>query len=165
MSDRPLAYLITFRTYGTWLHGDDRGSMDRDHRTYGAPQLVPDVSRRNTAYSRLASPPVTLSPEQRRVVGDAIRGQCEHRDWSLHALNVRTEHVHVVVSADVPPEAVLNVFKAYSTRALRQSELWLRATSPWSRHGSTRYLWSEESVSRACVYVSELQDTPKAVSQ
>ena len=22
-------YLITFRGYGTWLHGDDRGSVDR----------------------------------------------------------------------------------------------------------------------------------------
>jgi len=25
----PLAYLITFRSYGTWLHGDERGSVDR----------------------------------------------------------------------------------------------------------------------------------------
>jgi hypothetical protein len=25
----PLAYLITFRCYGTWLHGDERGSVDR----------------------------------------------------------------------------------------------------------------------------------------
>ena len=25
----PLAYLITFRCYGTWVHGDERGSMDR----------------------------------------------------------------------------------------------------------------------------------------
>src|SRR6185369_556860 len=26
-TDIPLAYLITFRSYGTWLHGDDRGSI------------------------------------------------------------------------------------------------------------------------------------------
>ena len=25
-TDTPLAYLITFRSYGTWLHGDERGS-------------------------------------------------------------------------------------------------------------------------------------------
>jgi hypothetical protein len=24
-----LGFLITFRTYGTWLHGEDRGSVDR----------------------------------------------------------------------------------------------------------------------------------------
>ena len=28
-TDIPLAYLISFRCYGTWLHGDERGSIDR----------------------------------------------------------------------------------------------------------------------------------------
>jgi hypothetical protein len=36
-SDGPLAYLITFPTYGTWLHGDERGSVDRDHNLPGTP--------------------------------------------------------------------------------------------------------------------------------
>ena len=27
----PLGYLITFRTYGTWLHGDKRGSVNDIH--------------------------------------------------------------------------------------------------------------------------------------
>jgi hypothetical protein len=25
----PIAFLLTFRTYGTWLHGDPRGSFQR----------------------------------------------------------------------------------------------------------------------------------------
>jgi hypothetical protein len=37
----PLAYLITFRSYGTWLHGDPRGSVDRFHNVYGKPRLPP----------------------------------------------------------------------------------------------------------------------------
>jgi hypothetical protein len=28
-TDTPLAYFISFRTYGTWLIGDSRGSIDR----------------------------------------------------------------------------------------------------------------------------------------
>src|SRR5256886_8163861 len=28
----PLVYLITFRCYGTWLHGDERGSYRRNSR-------------------------------------------------------------------------------------------------------------------------------------
>jgi hypothetical protein len=28
----PLGYLITFRAYGTWLHGHERGSVDQHHR-------------------------------------------------------------------------------------------------------------------------------------
>jgi len=28
-TDLPLAHLITFRCYGTWRYGDERGSIDR----------------------------------------------------------------------------------------------------------------------------------------
>jgi hypothetical protein len=38
----PLAYFIMFRSYGTWLHGDSRGSVDRLHNTYGTPRLPPN---------------------------------------------------------------------------------------------------------------------------
>jgi hypothetical protein len=30
----PLAYFISFRTYGTWLHGDERGSVNRKQIDY-----------------------------------------------------------------------------------------------------------------------------------
>jgi len=33
----PLAVFFTFRTYGTWLHGDERGSIDRNNNLYGVP--------------------------------------------------------------------------------------------------------------------------------
>jgi len=42
----PLAYLITFRAYGTWLHGDSRGSVDRFHNRYGAPLIAPNPHER-----------------------------------------------------------------------------------------------------------------------
>lgn len=35
----PLAYFISIRTYGTWLHGDDRGSVDRQHNEFNTPML------------------------------------------------------------------------------------------------------------------------------
>jgi hypothetical protein len=36
----PLAYLITVRTFGTWLHGDERSSVDEhnDLNIYGTPR-------------------------------------------------------------------------------------------------------------------------------
>ena len=37
MTDGILAYFSTFRTYGTWLHGDDRGSTDRSHSDWDTP--------------------------------------------------------------------------------------------------------------------------------
>src|ERR1035437_10224808 len=38
-SSTPIAYLVTLRTFGTWLHGDALGSHHRLHRTYGTPPL------------------------------------------------------------------------------------------------------------------------------
>jgi hypothetical protein len=36
---QPLGYLITIRSYGTWLHGDARGSMDRrNYNKFGEPK-------------------------------------------------------------------------------------------------------------------------------
>ena len=35
----PSGYLITFHTYGTWLHGDSRGSTDRINNITGVPML------------------------------------------------------------------------------------------------------------------------------
>jgi hypothetical protein len=38
-TDTPLAYFISFRAYGTWLHGDKRGSIDRFNNRYRAPYI------------------------------------------------------------------------------------------------------------------------------
>jgi hypothetical protein len=42
-SEFPLAYLVTIRTFGTWLHGDERNSVDRHGKNiYGTPDIVPN---------------------------------------------------------------------------------------------------------------------------
>jgi REP element-mobilizing transposase RayT len=153
----PIAYLITFRTYGTWLHGDDRGSVDRKHNVYGAPMLDPHVGRRRSARQRLRHSPVTLATVQREAVSQAIREVCDRREWTLHAVNVRSNHVHVVVSAPQRPEDVMLAFKAWSTRQLRRLGLRDEQTRVWSRHGSTRYIWKPGQLAEACRYVVESQ--------
>ena len=35
----PLGYFVTCRAFGTWLHGDERGSVDRKHNRYGTPRI------------------------------------------------------------------------------------------------------------------------------
>ena len=94
-----------------------------------------------------------LSEARRTAVEIAIRGVCAHRGWVLYAINVRTNHVHAVVSAACKPEKILNDFKAYATRGMRAAGLWKRATTLWAEKGSRRYLWKEKSVARAIDYV------------
>lgn len=75
----------------------------------------------------------------------------------MHAQSVRTNHVHAVVAAECRPEVVMGAFKACSTLALRGAGLLGAGSAIWSRHGSTRYLWTERAVEAACVYVLERQ--------
>ena len=78
-TDVPLAYLISFRGYGTWLHGDERGSIDRHHNRYKSPYIEPNPRwhRHNTEV--LDGQPVILDARQRKSVERAIRTTCHFR--------------------------------------------------------------------------------------
>ena len=151
---QPLAYLITFRCYGTWLHGDERGSIDRrNYNRYGTPDMPANKKLLADEHSKLKRPALLLNSAQRKVVESAIREVCEYRAYSLHAVNVRTNHVHSVVSAPCKPEHIMEGFKSYATRKLREANLLSRDVKPWARHGSNPYLWTEEQLQRAIDYV------------
>ena len=153
-TDIPLAFLITFRSHGTWLHGDERGSVNRFRNQYKSPRLPAEKKWLETNTKRLRDEPVILDADQRGCVEAAARETCKFRKWYLHAINVRTNHVHVVVSiGDKKPELALNAFKANATRKMNEMGCWNRPYSPWTDKGSTRYLWNEKSVARAIDYV------------
>lgn len=156
--DDPLAYFITFRTYGTWLGGDERGTVDRWHNIPGRPRAAPSRARAAHQASLLKHEPVVLLPVERTRVDAAFHETCAVREWQLLALNVRTNHVHVVLWSPEPPEKAMNVLKAYATRALRQEGLRGSRESLWARHGSTRHLFTENDVDAACGYVTYGQD-------
>lgn len=157
-TDIPIAYLITFRSYGTWLHGDARGSVDRSHNQYKSPYLPPDRKRLEENLKRLSGRIVTLNSKQRESTEEAIREICVVRSWILLAINVRTNHVHSVVSiGDARSERALNSFKAYATRRMRLNGCWFSELSPWADKGSRRRLWNERSVALAVDYVLNRQ--------
>ncbi len=149
----PLAFFISFRTHGTWLHGDKRGSIDRFHNRYGTPYMPPNESWHRYNAQKLRGTPLILDARQRKAVETAIRETCRIRKWALLAINVRTNHIHTVVTANRKPSLVLNAFKANATRQLRQDHLWPHSYSPWADKGSKRKLWNERSVARAIDYV------------
>ncbi|HWA98068.1 MAG TPA: transposase [Pirellulales bacterium] len=145
------------RTYGTWLHGDERGSVDREHSAFGSDLLPTNANRTAFDRRRLKHAPMVLDQSRRALVQNAIEGVATYRAWRLWAINVRTNHVHVVVSADCKPERVMSDFKAWATRRLREAGLLERDVRPWSDHGSTRYLWNERALEDACKYVVDCQ--------
>ena len=153
-TDLPIAYLITFRCYGTWLHGDERGSVNRFRNVYGTNRLPHNKDWLAINKARLKALPVRLNADQRQAVNEAIIETCDIRNWTLHAKNVRTNHAHVTVSIGTKgPGIALNAFKANATRLLRERGLWKREESPWAARGSKRWLWNEKSLFQAIDYV------------
>lgn len=149
-----LAYMITFRFYGTWLHGDHRGSVGRrGSNVFGQAKIKPSMTLSQLDGEKVIATPMQLGAAERRIVEGAIREVCAIRGYSLYALNVRTNHVHVVVNNAGKVERIMDSFKAYSTKALRAAALLRENSKPWSRHGSTRYLWTERHIELATEYV------------
>jgi hypothetical protein len=88
----PLGYLITFRTYGTWLHGDVRGSVDRSNNRFGTPRIPPNQKWEKHNRNLLSRSPVKSSRRQRKTIEEAIHETCKIRQWEFWVTNIRTNH-------------------------------------------------------------------------
>lgn len=148
----PLAYFISWTTKGTWLHGDDRGWVERGKTGIQAP----DPDRRRRELRTMEVDPVFLEPSMRDIAADTIRAHCDIRRWRLHALNVRSNHIHVVVTAaGMTPETVMEQFKAWCSRRLNDATG--ERLKWWTPHGSTRWINDEKSLAAAIDYVLNWQ--------
>ena len=159
----PVGYFLTFRTYGTWLHGDARGSVDDSHNIFGTPQLKEDKERADGCAQRMRYPAMVLTDTMRAVVDVAIRDHCQFRNWELIELAVRTNNVHVLLGfADRTPERVAGEFKSRATRWLRDRGLVSSTARIWAdRAGSTRYIWKEKDLEDVATYIRDWQDVAR----
>ncbi len=148
----PIAYLLTFRTFGTWLHGDQRGSYSRPQR-HRSKYISSNVPLREKMEKEIKQEVVILNHHERTLVHEAIVEVCQFRAYDLRALNVRSNHAHAVVSKSIKPEKIVNDFKGYATRRLRSEGYYLPDSKVWSRGASTRYLWKPRHVEAAIDYV------------
>jgi len=161
-----LAYFLTWSTYGTWLPGDERGWVE-----YRLGWQLPDPLRKLEAEARMTEEACVLSGPQRQVVETTIADHCQIRRWLLHAVNCRTNHLHVVLTADRHPDVVREQSKAWCTRRLKEHEQasnanptsYRESTKPirenwWAERGSKRFINDQESLEAAILYVRDGQD-------
>ena len=156
----PLAYFLTWATYGTWLPGDERGWVDYQHGW-----KLPNPVRQMEAEARMSENACLLDAEQRACVEETITAHCRFRGWQLRAVNCRTNHLHVVVSADRHPDELRRQLKAWCTRRLRELDQKRSGTASgvgrenwWAERGSRRYVNDEASLEVAILYVQDGQD-------
>lgn len=155
----PLAYLITIRTYGTWLHGDERGSVDRHHNQYGAPTLPRDPQRSSMSAQLMKAKALIFAPSQRALAANAIRRECEFRGWNLLAVNVLSNHAHAVLGGtEEDSRTIVKNLKSRATANLRCAGETLQTQPVWAGGGSRKFLWTVRQVNAAIAYVNQGQD-------
>jgi REP element-mobilizing transposase RayT len=145
------------------MHGASDGSVDRDHNIPGSRAVAANPKRMAAECFQRLQPPYYLDESRRECVLDSVLERCSNRGWSLLAVHVRTNHVHVLVDAEARPERVMNDLKSYASRLLNKLGFDEPDRKRWARHGSTRWLWSREQVSAALEYVIDKQGCPMAV--
>ena len=120
--------------------------------------LEPDARRASYEQQLMNQPPYELDRDRRSAVLAALQEVCSHRGWSLLAAHVRTNHVHVIVEGEAPPERMMNDFKAYASRCLNRLNPEEGDRKRWAR-----WLWKREQVSAALQYVVDEPGEPMAV--
>jgi REP element-mobilizing transposase RayT len=147
-----IAYFSTWTTYGTWLPGDQRGWFERSRGLQS-----PDPFRELESMLRMTEAAIVLDAEQRRIVEQTIADHCQIRKWTLHCMNCRTNHVHVLTTAvDRQPKEPREQFKAWCTRRLKDHDRMKRAHW-WTERGWDEYIDDENSLVEVMSYIMERQ--------
>jgi REP element-mobilizing transposase RayT len=145
------------------MHGDESGSVDREHNVPGGRLIEADPPRALAERQRMGQSEYNMDRGRREAVLAAIIERCLDRNWRLRAAHVRTNHVHIIVEADVRPERIMNDLKSYASRCLNTLGFDDPTRKRWARHGSTRWLWKSENVAAAIRYVVDQQGDSMAV--
>jgi len=102
--------------------------------------------------------PCLLHEAQRSTVEAQVAETCKHRGWLLHAVNCRSNHIHIVVEAPETKCRKARIdLKSWTTRCLKQKfdgtrENW------WAERGYTCLLKSQTCLDAAIIYTLEAQD-------
>ncbi|MCC7419306.1 MAG: transposase [Planctomycetaceae bacterium] len=99
-----------------------------------------------------------LNKAQREKVEAVCREHAAIRGWVLHAVNARTNHVHLAVTSDKAAAAVRDQFKANATRVLRQEPDALVNEKVWTRGGDCEIVDGDDNLERVVEYILEAQD-------
>jgi exodeoxyribonuclease V alpha subunit len=155
----PLAYHISFGTYGVRIHGDIRFTVDRRHNTYGEPFIERDDPRSNAETEQTKFPPIFLTREQRLFVEEALPSICDRGGWKHVTSAAGPDHVHVVLSTERECEKVRNWLKRWLGEALTKEWRSPASGTWWAEGGSIKWVWGEEYLGEVIEYVRNQRAT------
>jgi REP element-mobilizing transposase RayT len=166
-------WLLTWSTYGSRLPGDGRGfvsyvrdGVDRHviHNIPGTPFDERKSALAHYAERVMKGDPVRLLLDQALSLLEQFRETANHRGWTLFAVGIMANHVHLVVGVpgDPSPASILRDFKAYGSRQLNRSWTKPKSDTWWTESGSKRKLQPPHAVLAGIRYVIE-QEFPLVI--
>ena len=165
----PLAYHITFGTYGTRLHGDERGTVDRRLNRPGDPIIGADAQWERMERRALQFPPRLFAHDEMILVESLIPAVCTRGGWRLHACAAGPDHVHNVLTPLDPTRGDGEAIRMWLKRWLGQSlaqHLPLRPRETfWAEGGCVRWVWSDDYFKRVVNYVYGQRATERPVGR
>ena len=82
-TDEPIAFFLTWTTYGTWLPGDERGW----NRKHDGKIQEPNPELEAAARKAMTESEFYLDESHRTIVKATIEQHCHIRGWHLHVAN------------------------------------------------------------------------------
>lgn len=173
-------WLFTNTTYGTWLPGNERGSVTSvrdpradelvegsrlEHDQYGTPWegYIPGIL--SSAASLLKCPPIFLTLSHAEILLAQFQETAKYRKRTLHAVSIMPNHWHMMltVPGDPDPDRVLTDIKAYGSRALNREFGKPASNTWWTMRGSKRKLATDAALAGAINYTLFKQPNPLVV--
>jgi len=131
-------YFITFSTYGTRLLGREAGS-----RRWDSQYIEPNEALYNYMSNRLNEPCVQFSSAKRALVHDSFMETSRRFGWEIDALNVREDHVHIVIftPGGKRPDEIVRKLKTGATYALYNAGRRQIGSRVWTKMFSSTLGW------------------------
>ena len=121
------------------------------------PLLEPDSDHLAEQKLLMVQPPFFMDVQHREVVLNSIIKLFQKRSWELFAIHVRSNHIHLLGSAEVKPERVMHDCKSFSSRGLNCASLDDPDRRRWTRGGSTRWIKNEIAFDDVMDYILNRQ--------
>ena len=143
---QPIAYMLTWTTYGSWLQGDERGYVK------DGVILPPNKGLNQANRAAMASPEVSLTRRQKGITEDALRKEAEALGQEICAVAVGKNHLHLVVTTNgLDPCHAVSHYKNAVRLAVQGDGFGGRL---WTRGYSKRYCFDEEQLHAMIEYVN-----------
>ncbi len=143
---RTVGYMLTWRSYGTWVPGDERG-----YRQHGR-ALAAHAGLARLSRERMQGNAIRFDADAKKLVRGAIGQEAKRWGEKIEALAVFSNHVHVVVRyGGNPIDEFVAACKAAARLVLKRNGYERRV---WAKGYDKQFCFDEESLRAKIDYVN-----------